>query len=427
MSISPCVASATNVDSGYVSYNTTGYSHTMHHTYNNDNTVLSSHYNYVSKSGNTVKSDILCIYAHNEVTGYKYAEIKYGGATYTSGGATGQIGDPKDNGERDLKTLDEVEHNKACIKAQIERVINSDNVTMVDNYDWYKGTSAIEFLRDIAINFRVPQMLAKESVKKRLEASEGALTFTEFSYQILQGNDFLHLYDNYGCQMEVGGADQWGNITAGTDLVHRMRGKTAYGLTFPLLLDSTGKKFGKSEGNALFLNGEMTPVFDWYQYFLRTPDADVIRYLKVFSMKSLDEIAALEAEMKAHPEARIPQKALAEELTRLVHGEEGLKKAQEATEALYSKKSSADVAKAENVPSAQVKREDCVGKPVFAVAAAAGMFKSNGEARRMAQQGGLSLNDAKVDDKRLFAAEDVTADGVAVLRSGKKNYFVLKF
>ena len=144
-------------------------------------------------------------------------------------------------------------------------------------------------------------------------------------------------------------------------------------------------------------------------------------------MKSLEEIAALEAEMKAHPEARIPQKALAEELTRLVHGEEGLNKAREATEALYSKKSSADIAKAENVPSANVKREDCIGKPVFTVAFQAGMFKSNGEARRMAQQGGLSLNDAKIDDKRVFAAEDITADGVAVLRSGKKNYFVLKF
>ena len=152
----------------------------------------------------------------------------------------------------------------------------------------------------------------------------------------------------------------------------------------------------------------------------------MIRYLKVFSMKSLEEIAALEAEMKAHPEARIPQKALAEELTLLVHGPEGLKKAQEATEALYAKKSSADVAKAENVPSAQAVLADCVGKPVFAVAAAAGMFKSNGEARRMAQQGGLSLNDAKVTDKRLFEEGDVR-DGVAVLRAGKKNYFVLKF
>ncbi len=346
------------------------------------------------------------------------------------GGATGLIGDPSGkSAERNMLTVEQVAANKAGIRENLARILDFDGpnaATLVDNYDWYKGTSAIEFLRDIAINFRVPQMLAKESVKKRLEASEGALTFTEFSYQILQGNDFLHLYDNYGCRLEVGGADQWGNITAGTDLVHRMRGETAYGLTFPLLLDSSGRKFGKSEGNALFLNGEMTSVFDWYQYFLRAADADVIRYLKVFSMKSLEEIAALEAEMKAHPEARIPQKALAEELTLLVHGEAGLKAAQAATEALYAKKSASDVAKAENVPSAKVALADCVGKSVFAVAAAAGMFKSNGEARRMAVQGGLSLNDAKIDDKRIFAETDVK-DGVAVLRSGKKNYFVLKF
>ena len=346
------------------------------------------------------------------------------------GGATGLIGDPSGkSAERNMLTVEQVEENKRGIRENLSRVLDFEGpnaAVMVDNYDWYKGTSAIEFLRDIAINFRVPQMLAKESVKKRLEASEGALTFTEFSYQILQGNDFLHLHDAFGCTLEVGGADQWGNITAGTDLVHRMRGKTAYGLTFPLLLDSSGRKFGKSEGNALFLDGTMTPVFDWYQYFLRAADADVIRYLKVFSLRPLDEIAALEAEMKARPEARIPQKALADELTRLVHGEEGLKKAQEATAALYAKKTSADVARAADVPSANVALDACVGKPVFAVAAAAGMFKSNGEARRMAAQGGLSLNDAKVDDKRAFGADDVR-DGVAVLRSGKKNYFVLRF
>jgi len=346
------------------------------------------------------------------------------------GGATGLIGDPSGkSAERNMLTVEQVEENKKGIRENLSRVLDFDGpnaAILVDNYDWYKGMSAIEFLRDIAINFRVPQMLAKESVRKRLEASEGALTFTEFSYQILQGNDFLHLHDAYGCQLEIGGADQWGNITAGTDLVHRMRGKSVYGLTFPLLLDSTGKKFGKSEGNALFLNKEMTPVFDWYQYFLRAADADVIRYLKVFSMRSLEEIAELETAMKDRPEARIPQKALAEELTRLVHGEEGLSQAVAATEALYSRKSSVDVAKAENVPSAKVVLSDCLGKPVFAVAATAGMFKSNGEARRMAQQGGLSLNDEKIDANRLFAEEDVR-DGVAVLRSGKKNYFVLKF
>ena len=345
------------------------------------------------------------------------------------GGATGLIGDPSGkSAERNMLTVEQVAENKKGIRENLSRILDFDGpnaAVMVDNYDWYRNTSAIEFLRDVAVNFRVPQMLAKESVRKRLEASEGALTFTEFSYQILQGNDFLHLYDEYGCRMEVGGADQWGNITAGTDLVRRLRGQTAYGLTFPLLLDSSGKKFGKSEGNALFLNAEMTSVFDWYQYFLRTPDADVIRYLKVFSLRPLDEIAALEAEAKARPEARAAQKALADEVTRLVHGEEGLRKAQEATEALYAKKTSADVAASADVPSAAVSLADCEGKAVFAVAAAAGMFKSNGEARRMAAQGGLSLNGEKVDEKRLFASGDVK-DGVAVLRSGKRNYFVLR-
>lgn len=353
------------------------------------------------------------------------------------GGATGLIGDPSGkSAERNMLTLEQVEENKRGIRDNLARILDFDGpnaAVMVDNYDWYKSTSAIEFLRDIAINFRVPQMLAKESVKKRLEASEGALTFTEFSYQILQGNDFLHLYDNYGCTLEVGGADQWGNITAGTDLVHRMRGKRAFGLTFPLLLDSSGRKFGKSEGNALFMNGEMTSVFDWYQYFLRAFDADVIRYLKVFSMKSLEEIAVLEERMRADPEARIPQKALAEELTLLVHGKEGLEKAKEATAALFGAKTRGGGMDAEtmlrvfaNVPSATLARDEMEGKAVFAVAAAAGMFKSNGEARRMAQQGGLSLNDVKIDDKRVFKSDDIVDGRVAVLRSGKKNHFLLK-
>ena len=351
------------------------------------------------------------------------------------GGATGLIGDPSGkSAERNMLTVAQVEENKKGIRENLSRILDFEGpnaAVMVDNYDWYKGTSAIEFLRDIAINFRVPQMLAKESVKKRLEASEGALTFTEFSYQILQGNDFLHLYDNFGCQLEVGGADQWGNITAGTDLVHRMRGKTAYGLTFPLLLDSTGKKFGKSEGNALFLDAGMTSVYDWYQYFLRAADADVIRYLKVFSMRSLEEIAELERQMKANPEARIPQKALAEELTRLVHGEEGLKKAIGATQTLFggdvSGKSADELETIfKDVKSAVMPNAEVVGKPVFMVAAAAGMFKSNGEARRMAAQGGLSLNGAKVDDKRVFEASDLIDGRVAILKQGKKNNFLLK-
>ncbi len=351
------------------------------------------------------------------------------------GGATGLIGDPSGkSAERNMLTLEQVEENKRGIRENLSRILDFDGpnaAVMVDNYDWYKGTSAIEFLRDIAINFRVPQMLAKESVKKRLEASDGALTFTEFSYQILQGNDFLHLYDNYGCTLEIGGADQWGNITAGTDLVHRMRGKTVYGLTFPLLLDSAGRKFGKSEGNALFMDASMTSVYDWYQYFLRASDNDVIRYLKVFSLKTLDEIAELEARMKENPEARIPQKALAEEITRLVHGEAALIAAQGATATLFGgdvSGKSADELEAifKDVKSAELHVAEIVGKNVFAVAAAAGMFKSNGEARRMAQQGGLSLNGSKVDDKRVFAADDLVEGRLAVLKQGKKGNFLLK-
>ena len=351
------------------------------------------------------------------------------------GGATGLIGDPSGkSAERNMLTVEKVAENKKGIRENLSRILDFDGpnaAIMVDNYDWYSGLSAIAFLRDVAVNFRVPQMLAKESVKKRLEASEGALTFTEFSYQILQGNDFLHLFDTYGCSLEVGGADQWGNITAGTDLVHRMRGKTAYGLTFPLLLDASGKKFGKSEGNALFMDASMTSVYDWYQYFLRAADEDVIRYLKVFSLRPLDEIAALEEQMKANPEARIPQKALAEELTRLVHGEEGLKTALGATQTLFGGSidgKSADELETifKDVKSATLAKAECVGKPAFMVAAQAGMFKSNGEARRMAQQGGLSLNGAKADDRRVFADADFIDGRVAVLRSGKKNHFLLK-
>lgn len=351
------------------------------------------------------------------------------------GGATGLIGDPSGkSAERNMLTVEQVAENKKGIRENLARILDFDGpnaARMVDNYEWYSGLSAIAFLRDVAVNFRVPQMLAKESVKKRLEASEGALTFTEFSYQILQGNDFLHLYDAYGCTMEVGGADQWGNITAGTDLVRKMRGRTVYGLTFPLLLDGTGKKFGKSEGNAMFMSAEKTSVYDWYQFFLRSADADVIRYLKVFSLRPLGEIAELERQMKADPEARIPQKALAEEVTALVHGAAGLETARGATQALFG----GDVAGKgadeletifRDVKSAERARADVVGKPVWAVAAQAGMFKSNGEARRMAQQGGLSLNGAKADAARVFAEGDLVEGRVAVLRSGKKNFFLLR-
>ena len=351
------------------------------------------------------------------------------------GGATGLIGDPSGkSAERNMLTLEQVAENVKGIRRDLSRVLDFDGpnaAILVDNYDWYKNLSAIEFLRDIAVNFRVPQMLAKESVKKRLEASEGALTFTEFSYQILQGNDFLHLHDKFGCTLEVGGNDQWGNITAGTDLVRRLRGESVYGLTFPLLCDSSGRKFGKSEGNALFMDEAKTSVYDWYQFFMRSADADVIRYLKVFTLLGEDEIAALEEDLKAHPEARAAQKRLAEEMTRLVHGEEGLETARRATSVLFGgsvEGLSADALETifANVKSAEVAAEAAIGRPAAEVAADAGLFASRSEARRMAQQGGFSVNSAKADFSRTLSAADFIDGRIAVLRAGKKNHFLLK-
>lgn len=351
------------------------------------------------------------------------------------GGATGLIGDPSGKSvERNMLTVEQVEVNKAGIRENLSRYLDFSGpnaAIMVDNYDFYKGMSAIGFLRDVAVNFRVPQMLAKESVKKRLEASEGALTFTEFAYQILQGNDFLELHKRYGCTMEVGGADQWGNITAGTDLVRKMLGREVYGLTIPLVCDSSGRKFGKSEGNAMFLDASKTSVYDFYQFFLRSADADVIRYLKIFTFLSPEEISAFEEDLKLHPEQRNAQKRLAEEVTRMTHGEAGLQTALAATKVLFggsvqglSAESLESIFK--DVKSTVLPREEVVGRPLVDIAAAAGMFGSKGEARRMAQQGGLSINAEKADAARIVADGDLVDGRLAVLRSGKKNYFLLK-
>ncbi|MBQ9431234.1 MAG: tyrosine--tRNA ligase [Kiritimatiellae bacterium] len=353
------------------------------------------------------------------------------------GGATGLIGDPSGKSvERQMLTPEQVEKNLIGIKENLSRFLKFDDpvnpAILVNNFDWYKNVSAINFLRDICVNFRVPQMLAKESVKKRLEATDGGMTFTEFSYQILQGNDFLHLYDTYGCTLEIGGADQWGNITAGTDLVRRLRGKEVYGLTFPLVCDSTGKKFGKSEGNAIFLDARKTSYYDFYQFFMRSMDTDVIRYLKIFTLLPDERIAELEESLAKEPEKREAQRALAEEVTRMVHGEKGLAIAKAATNVLFGGSvnglSAADLEGIfANVKSATLPAAEVIGKSLIDVTAAAKMFASKGEARRMIQQGGVSVNNVKVPSiERVFVAEDLIEGRVAVLRSGKKNFFLLK-
>jgi tyrosyl-tRNA synthetase len=301
---------------------------------------------------------------------------------------------------------------------------------MVNNYDWHKQFTFISYLRDVGRYFRMGSMLSKDSVKGRL-SSETGMSFTEFCYQTLQGYDFLHLYDHHGCRLQIGGSDQWGNITAGTELIRRQRGVEAFGLTFPLVTDSQGRKFGKSEGNAIYLDHRKTSYYDFYQFFLRTEDADVCRYLRIFTFLPLAEIEALAETVRTQPEKREAQRVLAEDLTRRVHGEVGLKAAQRATDVLFG--GSMDGLRAgdlvpifANVPSSTQPREAVIGKPVVEVAALAGLCKSKGEARRLADSGGLYVNNERVGVADAVSDGHVIDGQMLVLRSGRKNYCVVR-
>jgi len=353
------------------------------------------------------------------------------------GGATGLIGDPSGKSkERNLLSSEQVEKNLVGIKENLSRFIDFDPASpnpaiMVNNYDWFKDITFIELLRDVGRYFRMGVMLGKDSVKKRMESDDG-MSFTEFCYQILQGYDFLHLYKTYGCTLQLGGSDQWGNITAGTELVRRVLGQEVFGMTFPLVCDSAGKKFGKSEGNAIFLDARKTSFYEFYQFFLRTMDADVIRYLKIFTFLSQERITELEQTVVTAPEKREAQHVLAEELTRAVHGEQGLVTARKTSEVLFGGSvEGLPAAMIEtifaNVQSATMSKADIMGKALFEVIAAAGMVASKGEARRLVQQGGLSMNSVKVTGLEHLMQEEALIEGrLAVLRSGKKNFFLLK-
>ena len=353
------------------------------------------------------------------------------------GGATGLIGDPSGKStERQLLTAETVERNLVGIRENLSRFLDFDPKSpnpaiLVNNHDWFGEMTFIGFLRDVGRYFRMGNMLGKESVRKRLEADDG-MSFTEFCYQILQGYDFLHLNQTHGCTLQIGGSDQWGNITAGTELVRRVQGAEAFGMTFPLVCDSAGRKFGKSEGNAIFLDERKTSCYDFYQFFLRAADADVARYLRIFTFLPLERIAELEAALAAAPERREAQQVLAEEVTRAVHGERGLAIARRATDVLFGG-SIEGLGAGElesifaHVPSAALDAAQVVGKPLFEVAALAGMVASKGEARRLVQQGGLSLNSRRVEGlDATLAATDLIEGRLAVLRSGKKNFFLLR-
>lgn len=382
-----------------------------------------------------------CLQAGNYVAIQMLAHFQRAGHRVIAlvGGATGMIGDPSGRStERNALTEAQVQHNLAGIRENLSRFLDFEHPTnpaiLVNNFDWYRDYTLIPFLREVGTFFRMRPMLAKDSVQKRLNAEENSMSFTEFCYQILQGYDFYHLYKTYGCTIQLGGADQWGNITAGTDLIHRICGSDVEvnGLTIPLVCDANGQKFGKSAGNAIFLNSEKTSVYDFYQFFLRTMDADVIRYLRIFTFLDDARIAELEESLKQAPERREAQKILAEELTRTVHGLKGLESAQRASQVLFGGSveglSAAELEQIfAQIPSAEAARAAVVGAPLTDVAAGCGFLKSKGEARRLLQGGGLAVNNVRIADPAATVAESDLIEGrLLLLRQGKKNYFLLR-
>lgn len=353
------------------------------------------------------------------------------------GGATGMIGDPSGrSSERVLLDLDTIQHNVDCIKKQMRRFLDFDNgpnkAEIVNNYDWMGKVTYLEFLRDIGKMFSVNAMLAKDSVKKRIE-SESGISYTEFSYMLLQSYDFVHLFDAFGCEIEIGGSDQWGNITTGCELVRRMRNGQVYGMTCPLLTKSDGTKMGKSVGGALWLDENKTSAYTFYQYWINIDDADVEKVLKLFSDKSESELQEIVAAHQTDPGRRIGQKEVAQTITRLVHGEEGLAKALKATEIFFGAEiehlSDAELSSIfADVPGAEISKDELTqGVGLLDAFVKAGLAKSKGEARRTVDQGGAYVNNRKITDSQLFLNEsNLASETTIVLRSGKKKYALLK-
>jgi len=353
------------------------------------------------------------------------------------GGATGLIGDPsgKDK-ERELSDQQAVQGRADRIKAQMEAFVlrnTGQTPIVVNNYDWVKNMSAIELLRDVGKHFTVNWMLGKDSVKGRIEREEVGISYTEFSYMILQGYDFYHLCKQYGCRLQIGGGDQWGNITAGTELIRKKAAGDAYALTFPLITTASGKKFGKSEKGAIFMSTALTSPYAFYQFWINTDDADVIKFLKYFTFLTQEEIAALEAEMERAPQERAAQKTLAAQTTIMVHGEEELTKVLAATEALFGKGDLKALdpgtlaAALESAPAHDYPFAALPDLPQILVDL--GLCPSKGQARKDIQAGAVSINGDKVTDAARALTEDdflgevnATSGAFLVLRKGKKNY-----
>jgi len=347
------------------------------------------------------------------------------------GGATGMVGDPSGrSAERNLLDQATIEHNLKGIQRSLRAVLKQD-VKVVNNYDWFASLRYLDFLRDVGKYFRMSSMLSRESVKARLQSEDG-LSYTEFSYQLLQAYDFLYLYDHEHVTVQMGGSDQWGNITAGTEFVRKMRGVAVHGITFPLITRSDGKKFGKSEEGAIWLNADRLSPYDFYQYFYRIPDADVPKLLRMLTFLDLEEIVDLETSMQSASYApNTIQKKLAEEVTRLVHGDEGLKQAQGITAQLKpgaETELSRDVLEqlAREVPSATLSKHDVLGKSLIDLYVQTQLVASKGEARRLIENGGSYLNNRKIEDvQTIIGTQHIIAERFLLLQVGKKKKMVV--
>jgi tyrosyl-tRNA synthetase len=361
------------------------------------------------------------------------------------GGATGMIGDPSGKSdERNL--LDEVTLNKNVegIKAVLSRFLDFNSTKanapiLVNNYDWMKDFSFINFARDVGKRITVNYMMAKDSVKKRLSADGEGMSFTEFTYQLIQGYDFHHLYKTHNCLLQMGGSDQWGNITTGTELVRRMNGEgaKAFAMTCPLITKADGSKFGKSEGGNVWLTADKTSVYKFYQFWLNTTDVDAEKYIKIFTFLDKNTIEALVEEHKQTAHLRILQRRLAEEITVFVHGQAELEKAIQASNILFGNSTSDDLKNLDEatfleifdgVPQAELSRNDIeVGINIVDVLnEKSGFLKSNGEARRALSANSISVNKEKVAEDFILSDKDLINNQFVLLQSGKKNYFVLR-
>ncbi len=354
------------------------------------------------------------------------------------GGGTGLIGDPSGKSqERPLLTKEQVEANQEGIKEQLGRFLDfeckSNPAIMVNNTDWLGTIPVLDFLRDVGKYFSVNYMIAKESTKRRLEQEEG-ISFTEFSYLLLQAYDFLVLYDRYNCVLQMGGSDQWGNITAGIDIIRRLRSAKAYGLTFPLIVTSRGIKFGKTEFGTVWLDAKLTSPYRFYQFWLNTDDQDVITYLKFFTLLSSEDIQQLEESVLTCPEKREAQRKLAQEVTRMVHGYSELEKAERASRILFgeeiSQLSVSDILDIfADVPSSDINmsRFDGDGLSFVDLAISCGLARSKGEARRLIQGGGLYLNNSRITDTQYIVSLSESIEGqIIVLRKGLKEYRLIR-